>query len=371
MARPNKVGLDYFSMDTDFFEDHKIKILLSKYGADGITVYLKILNAAYKEYGYYMPADEDNLLILAGELNIDYDKLKEIVEFQVTKTLFSGDLYSNYGILSSRRMQLNYLSGTEKRAKITFHSDYLLIDPKSEKGKNHKADIEIFSFGERKPIFPTPETIVSDRISTQSESESESEIETESKKKVKETGKQSTSETFFSQTSFEELSTSHFELVKNLFATHTRIKDPNEDTHVKPIVNFFARIPERLTESDISSCIEAAFSKLSPEKGVMMEYLINNIQQKITARHEEILDNDKKKLIKQANIDRNEEKKKLAEDNERYLKEKLKEYKAFLDKNLNMFNAREKEELLRLFRENKVLQAGSIIEPKMESAELV
>jgi len=25
MARPNKVGLDYFSMDTDFFEDQKIK----------------------------------------------------------------------------------------------------------------------------------------------------------------------------------------------------------------------------------------------------------------------------------------------------------------------------------------------------------
>lgn len=190
--------------------------------------------------------------------------------------------------------------------------------------------------------------------------------------KVKESEVKETSslETFFPKT-VEELSTSNFNFVKNLFVSKTRIRDPNQEKHINPILDFFTKIPEHLTDTDIRNCIGGAFEKLSPDKGVMMEFLLNNIQQRITARHEEILGLEKQKILKQAEIDRKLEKNKIAEDNERYIKQKLKEYKLFLDKNLDKFQQWEKEKLLHLLSENKLIQAGTIIEPKMESAELI
>ena len=35
MSRPRKIGLDYFPVDTDIFDDFGIRILMSKFGADG------------------------------------------------------------------------------------------------------------------------------------------------------------------------------------------------------------------------------------------------------------------------------------------------------------------------------------------------
>ena len=54
MARPQKEGLEYFSLDVDFFSDRKIKILKGRFGADGITYYLYLLCEIYKGHGYYL-----------------------------------------------------------------------------------------------------------------------------------------------------------------------------------------------------------------------------------------------------------------------------------------------------------------------------
>ena len=43
LARPQKEGLAYFSLDVDFFSDRKVKILKGRFGADGITYYLYLL----------------------------------------------------------------------------------------------------------------------------------------------------------------------------------------------------------------------------------------------------------------------------------------------------------------------------------------
>ena len=39
MGRPKEVRLKYFPLDVNFFSNRKIKILKSRYGADGIAVY--------------------------------------------------------------------------------------------------------------------------------------------------------------------------------------------------------------------------------------------------------------------------------------------------------------------------------------------
>ena len=49
MARPTKKGVDQLLLDVGIFGDNKIRILLSRYQADGLAVYLYILCDVYKE----------------------------------------------------------------------------------------------------------------------------------------------------------------------------------------------------------------------------------------------------------------------------------------------------------------------------------
>ena len=69
MARPRKRGLDYFPFDVTFFSDKKIRILKSRFGADGIEIYIYLLCEIYKE-GYFIHLDNDYEYIIAeGGLN--------------------------------------------------------------------------------------------------------------------------------------------------------------------------------------------------------------------------------------------------------------------------------------------------------------
>ncbi len=53
MARPPKLGLDYFPKDVDFYNDYKIMDLLEKYGPVGTIIYDVILTEIYRN-GYYL-----------------------------------------------------------------------------------------------------------------------------------------------------------------------------------------------------------------------------------------------------------------------------------------------------------------------------
>jgi len=372
MARPNKVGIPYFSLDTDFFEDTKIKMLLSKFGSDGIAVFLKILNTAYKEHGYFLPADEDNLLILSGELNIPFEKITEIIEFMCNKNLFNDIQKQTNKILTSERMQLQYIAGTERREEIHLNSSYLLVAPDKGKRKNHKAKIYVDDkcITETELMYNNNQEI--DNINTQSKvkkSESESkvkEIEKESKVKVKDLATETSLETFSVPETFEKLKSEKLTFVKNLFSTYTRIRDPNEATHLKPILDLISHVPIDLSQEDIETCLKASFSKLNPDKGVKMDFLLSNIQGKLISRTEEILQNRKQIELKEA---RNEQKKQeiiSEKENQEYILCKVREYKSFVDLHFNMFTETEKGRILRLLEGNQVMLAGLIIEPKME-----
>lgn len=58
MARPQKSGLEYFPLDSNFFGDPKIEDLLFKHGPNGLAVFLAILCRVYRE-GYYLAAPPD------------------------------------------------------------------------------------------------------------------------------------------------------------------------------------------------------------------------------------------------------------------------------------------------------------------------
>jgi hypothetical protein len=161
-------------------------------------------------------------------------------------------------------------------------------------------------------------------------------------------------------------SENHFEKIKALFATHTKISDPNRTTHIEPVLKFFSQIPEKMTEKDIEICITETFSGLNRANGVRIDLLCTNIQQKITAKHEQILNKLKENELNKGKDLRKESAKDQAAADQEFKKKKLKQYKAFYEENSEKFTIKEKTKLLEFFSKGNWMQAGEIIEPKMK-----
>ena len=88
MARPKKQGLLYFSFDTDFFySDRRIKALRSRFGNDGIVLYIWILCEAYKDKGYYLVYDEDCIDNMITDLGLTEGFIEQVMEYLASRSL--------------------------------------------------------------------------------------------------------------------------------------------------------------------------------------------------------------------------------------------------------------------------------------------
>jgi hypothetical protein len=130
--RDVKIGIDYFSHDTDIMQDPKIKLLKAKHGLIGYAVYLRLLEEIYREKGYYLLVNDDVNILFCDENNLDYNVYILILNECILRGLFDEKMYKKYGILTSKRIQLNYVSATERRLEVSFYKEYLLIDAKKE-----------------------------------------------------------------------------------------------------------------------------------------------------------------------------------------------------------------------------------------------
>lgn len=147
MAAPNKVGLEYFSHDTDTQNDKKVRFLKAKAGITGYAIYMMFLEELYKQNGYYLEINDDYLTLFCYENNIDIDELKLIIDYLINYKLFNKFLYDKYQILTSERSQKNYFSVIERRRKITFVKEYLLLNPLDFISKKSKCynNVNIYS----------------------------------------------------------------------------------------------------------------------------------------------------------------------------------------------------------------------------------
>lgn len=115
MARPQKKGVDYFPFDVGFFDDRKIKELKGKYGAEGIMVYTYLLCLIYKENGYYIQLDDGFNYVASSDLNMDSEKIAQIIDFLCKRSLFDSALFSSCNILTSRGIQLRFQEAVKAR----------------------------------------------------------------------------------------------------------------------------------------------------------------------------------------------------------------------------------------------------------------
>ncbi len=115
MSRPYKKGLDYFPFDVGFFEDRKIRTLKGRYGVDGIGLYIYILCQIYRDNGYYLKVDADFIDIAADELNFTPEKIGQILNFLLERSLFDNILFKSDKVLTAHGIQVRFQEVKKKK----------------------------------------------------------------------------------------------------------------------------------------------------------------------------------------------------------------------------------------------------------------
>ncbi len=126
MARSIKRGLDYFSMDVGVLSDRKIRRVLHACGPQALAVVVSVWCCAYQENGYYAAADDDFYFDIASALGMEEAYVRAVVKKCIEAGLFDSEIYERFSILTSRRMQSNFLDATKRREEVRMCADYLL-----------------------------------------------------------------------------------------------------------------------------------------------------------------------------------------------------------------------------------------------------
>lgn len=134
MAAPLKDGLDYYPLDVDFMDDDKVIDILDKEncGARALMVLMYLWNKCYGDKGYYLVVDDKTYKRIrqyfdyTGEISEDY--IKQVISECVKGGLFDESVFIRFGILTSARIQKQYLRGAAGRKKIEIIKEYLLLN---------------------------------------------------------------------------------------------------------------------------------------------------------------------------------------------------------------------------------------------------
>jgi DnaD/phage-associated family protein len=176
MARPQKEGLDYFSIDVDMFteQDDKTYMLYAKYGLDGIGIILKLLQRIYSDKGYYKAWGEREAFLFSKQITVDVNTVDNLVNDCINEGFFNKNMYDTYKILTSTGIQKRYFKACERRKSVEFEEKYLLVNPEKYKkqinaDKNGiNADINPFQ-GDNNPQSKVKES----KVNIQEEGEQE------------------------------------------------------------------------------------------------------------------------------------------------------------------------------------------------------
>lgn len=103
-----KTGLGYYTIDTDRYQDRKIKRLKKYFGCKGIAVYDYILCEVYRTHGCFLEWDENTVFDVAEYFDIEENTVREVVLYCGSVSLFDKELLSR-GIITSVSIQNRYL----------------------------------------------------------------------------------------------------------------------------------------------------------------------------------------------------------------------------------------------------------------------
>lgn len=126
MARPQKIGLDYFPLDVDIDQDDKVAIIEAQHGILGFAIIIKLLMKIYSE-GYYYDWTEKEQILFSRRVNVDINQVDVIIKDSIKWGMFDKELFNEHKILSSVGIQVRYLEAVKRRNKVEIAKEFLLL----------------------------------------------------------------------------------------------------------------------------------------------------------------------------------------------------------------------------------------------------
>lgn len=128
MARPVKIGLDYFPLNTNIDADDKMELIESEFGSKGFAVVIKLFCKIYSDKGYYYDWTEKEKLLFAKRTGESVGLVDEIVKRSVKWGLFNESVFNQFHILTSAGIQSRFLEAVSRRKRIEMFKEILLIN---------------------------------------------------------------------------------------------------------------------------------------------------------------------------------------------------------------------------------------------------
>lgn len=148
MARPEKVGLDYFPLNVDIFEDDKLKFVEARFNEKGELIAVKLLCKIYKA-GYFIKWDEDTALLFAkgAGKNVTDTLVKDVVFELVKRNFFDKIRLEEFGILTSNGIQNRYVNICKlaKRKSASINPKYAINELTTDESELTPEEIPINS----------------------------------------------------------------------------------------------------------------------------------------------------------------------------------------------------------------------------------
>lgn len=145
MARPNKIGLDYFPLDVDIFEDEKISAISGEFGIKGEITVIKLLCAIYRNGYFILWNDLLKFKLLKNLPGISSELIESIVNRLVLWGFFDKSLFDSVKVLTSKGIQKRYFEAVRRR-KDSVDLPYLLKDNVCgcvDKGIHSTTDVKV------------------------------------------------------------------------------------------------------------------------------------------------------------------------------------------------------------------------------------
>lgn len=116
----NKTGFDYYNVDTDRYQDIKIKRLKKDFGTSGIAVYDYILCEIYRVRGCFLVWDDSTAFDVAEYFGLKESLVYEIVNYCGVVGLFNKELLTSGSIISSRSIQQRFIEMSTRAKRKDF-----------------------------------------------------------------------------------------------------------------------------------------------------------------------------------------------------------------------------------------------------------
>ena len=128
MARPTKPGIEYFPLDVGFLQDIKTRVIMNAYGGIAASILISLLCNIYKDEGYYIRFTDELALVVAVEIGTKECTVTDVINKAVKVGFFDENIFTTYGILTSKGIQERYISAVSRRKEVFLRRDIALIN---------------------------------------------------------------------------------------------------------------------------------------------------------------------------------------------------------------------------------------------------